>query len=268
MSFKYGQREPSNMHQCSRWPHACANTIKWVWPRERSRYDRIGTQVLAQLRRKARSRKIHERVGGEVYIALPVYNDIHGTICASMLLPYTVFLSLAHLPYTLRVCALTCPLLPFFGGSISPCSHGWLLFLRLILIVSNSLIPAMFVVYYININENPLYLLSCNQTPPLSISVLECVRLQISPVSSIYVILHCYCLIPNIKMQLNIFKTQINYHYKVDSVTVVCSTVQCGSHVHCVSVCYPILPVQNSTSTVITAAVTIDPRMIPTTDTS
>ena len=60
-----------------------------------------------------------ERVGGEVYIVLPAYNDIF-----TALLPYTVLLSLAHLNFTLHVSmrAYMPSLLPFFKGQ---CALDW-----------------------------------------------------------------------------------------------------------------------------------------------
>ena len=60
--------------------------------------------------------EIHECVGGQVYTALPSYNDIHSTIAL-----YSV-LSQAHLNFALHVASMHAymPSSPFWG-SISPC---------------------------------------------------------------------------------------------------------------------------------------------------
>ena len=60
--------------------------------------------------------EIHECVGGEVYITLPTYNDIHGAIAL-----YGVS-KLAHLNFALHVVNIRAymPFPPLFGGSMRP----------------------------------------------------------------------------------------------------------------------------------------------------
>ena len=59
--------------------------------------------------------EIHKCVGGEVYTALPAYNEIHGAIAT-----YSSPKLGNERPYfILRIYALTCPLAAF-GGSIRP----------------------------------------------------------------------------------------------------------------------------------------------------
>ena len=67
--------------------------------------------------------EIHKCVGGKVYTALPVYNEIHGTIAiysSPKLRNERPRLNFAlHIMYI----RLTCPLAAF-GGSIRPCTQA------------------------------------------------------------------------------------------------------------------------------------------------
>ena len=60
--------------------------------------------------------EIHKRIGGEVYIALPAYNDVHGAIA----LYSAVLLSLAHLNFVLHVASAYMPSPPLFWGLMRP----------------------------------------------------------------------------------------------------------------------------------------------------